>query len=240
MAKYQVHSINEFKDRAIENNITLEDKRFFVGTDCHEPRCFGIFQDEITDEWVVYKNKSDGTRAVRYHGHDEGYAVNEIYQKLKEQIGDYKAYRASKGAIHTGKPASSGGGDALIKLITVALILFAVVIALLSSFVSSFFGSKKNSGSYYNYNGSSYYYDDGQWYSYDDGNYTETYDVPDELENNRDDYYDDIDEYNKETIDSDWDDDDDYDWSWSDSDDSGWDSDWDSGWDSGGSWDSDW
>ena len=33
MAKYQVNSINEFKDRAIENNITLEDKRFFIGTD---------------------------------------------------------------------------------------------------------------------------------------------------------------------------------------------------------------
>lgn len=223
-------TIEELKAFCEEKNVPVDKFHFHIGEDYRGPQAFGIYYDEQQKEYVVYKNKSDGTRAVRYHGHDEGYAVNEIYQKLKEQIGDYKAYRASKGAIHTGKPSSSGGGDTLIKLITGALILFAVVIALLTSVISSFFGGNKNSGSYYNYNGSSYYYDDGQWYSYDDGNYTETYDVPDELENNRDDYYDDIDEYNQETIDSDWDDDDDFDW---DSDwDSGWDSDWDSGWDS--------
>ena len=56
----------------------------------------------------------------------------------------------------------------------------------------------------------------------------------------KDDYYDDINEYNRETIDSDWDDDSDFSWDsfdWGSSDDS-WDSGWDSGYDS--DWDSDW
>jgi hypothetical protein len=234
-------TIEELKAFCAEKQIPLDKFKFHIGENYTGPQAFGIYYDEQNKEYVVYKNKTDGSRSVRYHGHDEGYAVNEIYQKLKEQIGDYKAYRASKGAIHgpAGEPSSANSAvDAKankIKIITWAIIIAAVLIIVVSGIGKK---SSGDNGSFYNYNGNSYYYNDGSWYSYDDstGNYSETYDVPSELNDHRDDYYDDLNEYNRQTIDSDWDDDSDFDWSWSSNDDTSW----DSGWDSGGSWDSDW
>lgn len=58
--------------------------RFFIGKDIREPKAFGIYQKG--NNFVVYKNKANGQRAVRYEGTDEAYAVNEIYMKLKEEI----------------------------------------------------------------------------------------------------------------------------------------------------------
>ena len=43
--------------------------------------------------FIVYKNKADGTRAVRYKGTDEAYAVNELYLKLKDEILNQKAHQ---------------------------------------------------------------------------------------------------------------------------------------------------
>ena len=51
-------------------------------------RCkFGIYRDE-DGEFVVYKNKSDGSRAVRYKGLDEAFAVNELYEKLRSEVSE--------------------------------------------------------------------------------------------------------------------------------------------------------
>lgn len=65
--------------------------RFFIGIDYRQPRAFGIYQ--AGNEFIVYKNKADGTRAVRYQGTDEAYAVNELYLKLKDEI--FKSKSAS-------------------------------------------------------------------------------------------------------------------------------------------------
>ena len=53
--------------------------------DVLQPKAFGIYKDS-DGNFVVYKNKGDGTRAERYRGKDEAYAVNEIYQKLRSEI----------------------------------------------------------------------------------------------------------------------------------------------------------
>lgn len=58
--------------------------RFFIGKNITEPRAFGIYEENGV--FTVYKNKSDGSRAVRYQGEDEAYAVNELYMRLKEEI----------------------------------------------------------------------------------------------------------------------------------------------------------
>ena len=58
--------------------------RFFIGEDYRYPKAFGIYKDG--SKYVVYKNKADGTRAIRYEGTDEAYAVNELYLRLKEEI----------------------------------------------------------------------------------------------------------------------------------------------------------
>ncbi len=72
-----------------------ETTRFFIGIDYKEPKAFGIYQDG--SEFVVYKNKGDGSRAVRYRGTDEAYAVNEIYLKLKSEILNQKAQNVRSG-----------------------------------------------------------------------------------------------------------------------------------------------
>ncbi len=57
---------------------------FFIGKDIKEPLASGIYEEY--GNFVVYKNKSDGTRVIRYEGTDEAYAVNEVYLRLKEEI----------------------------------------------------------------------------------------------------------------------------------------------------------
>lgn len=79
-------TIEELQRFVVEKNIPAEKIRFFIGVDYREPKAYGIYKDEMTGNFVVYKNKADGTRAVRYEGKDEAYAVNEIYQKLREEI----------------------------------------------------------------------------------------------------------------------------------------------------------
>lgn len=58
--------------------------RFFIGENVTERRAFGIYREG--DKFIVYKNKDNGQRAIRYQGTDEAYAVNEIYLKLKAEI----------------------------------------------------------------------------------------------------------------------------------------------------------
>ena len=67
-----------------------ETTRFFIGIDYKEPRAFGIYKDENSGKFIVYKNKDDGSRAVRYEGTDEAYAVNELYMRLKSEILEQK------------------------------------------------------------------------------------------------------------------------------------------------------
>lgn len=66
--------------------------RFFIGIDFPAPRAFGIYEEN--GEFVVYKNKGDGSRAIRYRGKDEAYAVNELYEKLKSEILNQKGVKS--------------------------------------------------------------------------------------------------------------------------------------------------
>ena len=63
-----------------------ETTRFFIGINYKGPRAFGIYKDENTGNFVVYKNKDVGGRAVRYEGTDEAFAVNELLMRLKQEI----------------------------------------------------------------------------------------------------------------------------------------------------------
>jgi len=95
--------------------------RFFIGEDYKGARAFGIYHDESTGNFVVYKNKDTGERAVRYEGTDEAYAVNELYQRLKQEILEQKKNSNNKKnttvrrALATGKDrrATSGLGRVL-------------------------------------------------------------------------------------------------------------------------------
>ena len=79
-------TIEELKEWYVNHNLPDENTtRFFIGKDYPGPKCYGIFKINSGD-FIVYKNKADGTRVTRYVGKDEEYAVNELYLKLKEEI----------------------------------------------------------------------------------------------------------------------------------------------------------
>ena len=67
------------------NGLTSEKTHIYVGENCSEPAVFGMYKDEDTNDFIVYKNKQNGERAIRYQGKDEQYAVNELYQLIQRQ-----------------------------------------------------------------------------------------------------------------------------------------------------------
>ena len=74
-------TIEELKEYCAERGMPLYRMRFFVGEDFQEARAFGIYKAG-ENRFVVYKNKADGTRSVRYDGPDEAFADRELFDKL--------------------------------------------------------------------------------------------------------------------------------------------------------------
>ena len=88
----------ELKAWALEKKYPIGAMRVFIGVDYREPRAYGIYQDEATGNFSVYKNKADGSRAIRYEGKDEAYAVNELYMKIKEEGLKQQEFQKQKAA----------------------------------------------------------------------------------------------------------------------------------------------
>lgn len=173
-------TIEELKMAYIDKNLPSEETtRFFIGKDYKHPRAFGIYKDESTGNFVVYKNKADGTRAIRYEGPDEAFAVEEIYKRLCDEIINQKSniantrYRASRTATHT-----VGG---MITYVMAIIVFLIAIIPMILSFKSPRRG-------YYLYNDNCYYYQNGDWYEYDSG-WGREYDVPKTLKENYSDYF---------------------------------------------------
>ena len=112
-------SIEELKEYCAERGMPLLRMRFFIGEDYKSPRAFGIFRDG--DMFTVYKNKADGSRAVRYHGPDEQYAVNEIFTKLLDECHMRGIY--PDGKPENGKPKKRIGRKKPSKLIILLVVL---------------------------------------------------------------------------------------------------------------------
>ena len=144
----KVQSVEELILRT--SQMPLEKMRFFINEDRQEPRCFGIYQDPDSGFWVVYKNKADGSRAVRYNGPDEGYAANEIWQKIQSEIGQRRT---------TQKKASKR--ESIITAIIAAAFLAALIAFLIMLF-------RMPDRGYYAIDDGLYYYQDSDWYYYDD------------------------------------------------------------------------
>ncbi len=210
-------TIEELKQWAEQYNVPLAEMRVYIGDNHHSPKCIGIYREG--PDVIVYKNKSDGTRAIRYQGSDEAYAVNEVYLKIKEMMAmadaakrapgsnsraaSYSGYSGEQSSHYNAngynRPNNTSGGS-VISVIAIIIIIIAMTAAFPSCIgdigraVQGYSSSSYSSGSYNSgYNSNTYHWD------YDD------------------------------------DSDDDYDW------DSGWDSDYgDYDWDFDYDWDSDW
>ncbi len=149
-----------------------ETTRFFIGENYKKPRAFGIYQDEQSKEFIVYKNKNSGERVIRYRGSDEAYAVNELYQRLKQEIIQQKRANlqksnpAPKKATHT-KTGPRWG--LIIGLSFPAFFLFFILLGLVALIVQDL---PKNG--YYLYEQALYYHYDyiqpdehSDWFWYD-------------------------------------------------------------------------
>ena len=170
-------TISELLQFCNEQKMPLRSMRFFIGEDCPEPKAFGIFQGPDGD-FVVYKNKADGSRAVRYKGPDEAFAVNEIYQKLKSETEIRKNAKGKTGyqmpvnrtAGHSGrntttkaKPKTGFLGFSIIEWLSILIFIVMLIICIRGNR-----GSNKPSRGYYRHNNVYYYYDTEDWYYYND------------------------------------------------------------------------
>ena len=214
-------TIEELKQWYIEHNLPDEEiTRFFIGKNYQSPKAFGIYKDLETGNFVVYKNKADGTRAIRYSGTDEEYAVNELYLKLKEEIANQKNNNNNFSDLNSKTFLRNVG-------------IFIIIGCLIVGGMSWFLGSLSPKRGYYNYNNDYYYYQGYDWYEYDkNAREWKPTTASDELKNNYSSYYDSTD------YDSGYDIDDFKDSEYWDSS-SSWDS--SDSWDSGSTdWSSDW
>ena len=79
-APLQPRTVSELQEYCAVKGLPLDRLRYFIGQDYRRPKAFGIYRDG--DDFVVYKNKADGSRFVRYRGPDEEKAVGELFEKL--------------------------------------------------------------------------------------------------------------------------------------------------------------
>ena len=99
---HKPRTIDELKEYCAERGMPLLRMRFFIGEDYKEPKAFGIYRDG--KNFVVYKNKADGSRAVRYQGPNEAHAVDELFQKLLSECHNRGIYPDGR---PEGKPLSA-------------------------------------------------------------------------------------------------------------------------------------
>jgi hypothetical protein len=156
-------TIAQLKDFCAYHGMPLERMRFFVGEDYQQARAFGIFQDG--DRFVVYKNKDDGSRAVRYNGPDEAFAVGELYDKLLDEC-------HKRDIWPDGKPADY---EKRMKSEKRRMVAIAMVVVMLMGIVGFIFlkiqAREHANDGYYRFNDAGIYYCYGGDWFYDDGYY---------------------------------------------------------------------
>lgn len=228
---YTPGTIEELKEYCAERNMPLLRMRFFIGEDQREPKAYGIYRDG--NDFIVYKNKADGQRAIRYQGPDEAHAVRELFLKLMAEcrlrgispdgsIQEKTLLRVPEKTPVRVPEKTSGRMEPSGKVSPKALAFIAFVAIFILIYTISNFSQK--------FQGPDEYYYSGSGSSWDDED-----DFPDY-------YYEDDDE---EDVDDDVDyyyiggDDEDSDWGSSSEDTDTWADSFDSS-DSGDDWDSDW
>lgn len=163
-------TIEELKVWYKERNLPPEETtRFFIGKNYTGAKAFGIYEEN--GEFIVYKNKADGSRAVRYKGKDEAYAVNELYLRLKSEILNQKAHNIGKGEQVTKNPKKDRVATFIGAVFTAAIVLVAglAIFTAIKAAVDTV-RDMPYAGNYYSYGDDVYYCDsyvDNSFYMYD-------------------------------------------------------------------------
>lgn len=151
-------TIAELKEYCSERGMPLLKMRFFIGEDYREPKAFGIYRDG--NDFIVYKNKANGQRAIRYQGPDEEFAVSELFAKLLEEC-------HNRGIYPDGKlPEESAAKTRRRTKKTSPLLLIVFIIAVVFNFVSGIASNfqHRNDGYYSTGDGTVYYHYGSDWY----------------------------------------------------------------------------
>ena len=143
-------TIEELRQYCLEQGMPLEKMRFFIGENKFEPKCFGIFREG--EQIIVYKNKENGSRAVRYQGYDEAEACRILYEKIQEEI----AIRKSN--TQAASPTRNSKASVLI-FVVIMIVIFAVNIL----------GRDRHRQGYYRVDDDLLYCMDDTFYYYDNG-----------------------------------------------------------------------
>jgi len=165
-ASSQPQTIEELQAWYTAHNLPPEYiTRFFIGKNITEPKAFGIYKTE-TGDFVVYKNKANGERAVRYQGSDEKYAVNELYQRLRAEIVDQKANNNVKKQSNNYSNSKTTSSTPVKKRNWGCIIPIIVLVFGALGWFTKYAYDMPEKG-YYNYQGNEYYHQGDKWYSYD-------------------------------------------------------------------------
>ncbi len=179
-------TIDELLQWVMEYNIPTDAMNTYIGVDYRGPKAFGIYQDSYTGNFVVYKNKADGTRAIRYEGLDEAYAVNELYAKMEERLtmqlkGRSNRQRATEYAENYSYPQTDipnkktrKKSKAIWKILGIFLgiqilpwLLGKLLLLAFTAYVT-FTGAGRPEQGYYEINNVNYYYSGSLWYVWED------------------------------------------------------------------------
>ena len=160
-------TIEELKEYCAERGMPLLRMRFFIGEDYRKPKAFGIYRDG--EKFIVYKNKANGQRAIRYQGPDEAFAVNELFLKLLEEChnrGIYPDGRLPEGSASGTRRARRDHSGLLPPLLAILILL------LLSAAMAAYSLHLHRSDGYYGTGDGTVYYRYGEtWYYTEDTGY---------------------------------------------------------------------
>lgn len=166
--------------------------RFFIGENYTQPKAFGIYQEG--ENFIVYKNKADGSRAIRYNGKNESYAVNELFERLVQEIDNQgyhiktdvrKYYNRSRSIMEPGEytkrpPARKQNKSTTDIVTTILVILFYIFLFVVAASTSTGHGSSSgsrnsyhNSYNYHNYDYGNSWSSGSDWSSGWDSGYTD-------------------------------------------------------------------
>lgn len=230
-------TIEELRQYCMDHGLTAEKTRFFVGEDYRSPKAFGIYKNG-SGQFVVYKNKANGERAVRYQGPDEAFAVNELYERLQQEIANQRALSAVRRSGEGGTKKSSRRIRRYVLFIVIAIYVISVFFSL----------GRVHARGYYQYDEALYYCLQNVWYYWNTA--TDTWDslektsLPQELSEHPRNYFSST--GYESSYDADRFEDTDTYQTWEErvqsrKDNNDNDDDWDFDWDTGGTdWDSDW
>ncbi|MCR4840707.1 MAG: hypothetical protein K5848_04100 [Lachnospiraceae bacterium] len=181
-----IETIEDLKVYCANRHMPLERMRFFIDEDYKEPRAFGIYRTS-EGKFVVYKNKADGSRAIRYAGPDEKYAVRELLARMEQEIENQENHgnisRTGSGSGASRGPAKKRSRWLSPNMIGIYYMCFIALIIIICLIVVM----NQPKRGYYHYNDDTYYYLGGTWYIYDDGWSRTT--VSDDFYDSYDDYY---------------------------------------------------